>query len=161
MSDLEDRMILFRSAKTKEWTRRLGEFIEADAIYRATSEEELGAVQRSGAARGIDEFVWAVVYRHGTVSLERLAELVKIAPKELATILERAIAAGRIQSVEVDGVAHYKSSRLVVERGATVGWEASVYDHFQAMVRTIPRLVPFTQRKMSCPVNVISHNQKK
>lgn len=108
-----------------------------DTVYRATGEEEFGQLRSAEAIRGLDEFVWAVVYRQGPVTLPRLAELVKVPLDEIKVVAARLVDAGRIQQVQLDGEPQYRSMRLVVENGAAVGWEASVYDHFQAMVRTI------------------------
>jgi len=113
----------------------------AEAVYRATSEEELEAMRRAQAMRGLDEFVWAIIYRQGPLELGRIADLVKLKPKELAPILERLVQSGRVQSQAADssgsGETLYSSALLVVESSGGAGWEASVYDHFQAMVRTI------------------------
>jgi hypothetical protein len=109
----------------------------AGAIYRATSEDEYRHLRQHEDPEGLDEFVWAVVYRHGPLPLPRLTEFVKLSQEQLETVLARLISAERVQRVEHDGGESYQSSRLVVERDAQTGFEASVYDHYQAMVRTI------------------------
>jgi hypothetical protein len=106
-------------------------------VYRATSEEELEAMRRAQAMRGLDEFVWAIVYRHGPANLEHLKELVTLRENELLPILERLVQSGRVQRTLEDDTTQYSSALLVVESNGGEGWEASVYDHFQAMVRTI------------------------
>ena len=108
-----------------------------DAVYRAISEDELGSVRRAQAKRGLEEFVWAVVYRHGPATLERLADLVKLPTDELEAVLASLVGSNRVQTSEADGVERYSSAGLFVDKGASVGWEASIYDHFHAMVRTI------------------------
>ncbi len=109
----------------------------AEAVYRATSEEELEAMRHAQAMRGLDEFVWAIVYRQGPLDLARLSELVKLPEAELLPILERLSESGHVQKKLSGNATEYSSALLVVESGAGEGWEASVYDHFQAMVRTI------------------------
>jgi DNA-binding PadR family transcriptional regulator len=107
------------------------------AMYRAISEGELESVRRAQESHGLDDFVWAVVYRHGPASLEHLAELVKLPAEDLRATLERLVAVNRVQVTERNSGTEYSSAGLFVEQGAGIGWEASVYDHFNAMVRTI------------------------
>ena len=109
----------------------------AHTLYRATSEDELTQVRQSQAARGLDEFVWAVVYRHGPLDLERLSEFVAVDDAQLTEVLERLCQSGRVTSETNSGVTRYSSQGLFLEQGAGVGWEASIYDHFLALVRTI------------------------
>ena len=111
----------------------------AHTLYRATSEDELTQVRQSQAARGLDEFVWAVVYRHGPLDVERLGEFVQLDHERLTEVLERLCQSGRV-TADTDsdaGVIRYSSQGLFLEQGAGVGWEASIYDHFLALVRTI------------------------
>jgi hypothetical protein len=49
----------------------------------------------------------------------------------------RLLTAGRIESVEQEGVTRYHARALVIPLGAPVGWEAAVFDHFKALVTTI------------------------
>ncbi|HEU5077103.1 MAG TPA: hypothetical protein VFU02_23090 [Polyangiaceae bacterium] len=109
----------------------------AHTLYRATSEDELTAVRQSQAVRGLDEFVWAVVYRHGPLDRERLSELVAVDAEQLVLVLDRLCQNGRVTSSTDAGITRYSSHGLFLEQGASVGWEASIYDHFLALVRTI------------------------
>lgn len=109
----------------------------AHTLYRATSEDELTAMHQSQAARGLDEFVWAVVYRHGPLDRDRLSELVAIDGDQLTAVLERLCQSGRVTANTDGGVTRYSSQGLFLQQGAGVGWEASIYDHFLALVRTI------------------------
>jgi hypothetical protein len=49
--------------------------------------------------------------------------------------LGRLLQTGRIELCGFDGA--YRAQSLVVPLGSAVGWEAAVFDHFQAMVKTI------------------------
>jgi hypothetical protein len=111
----------------------------AHTLYRATSEDELTQVRQSQAARGLDEFVWAVVYRHGPVDVQRLSEFVQLDHERLNEVLERLCQSGRVTAATDTGtgVTRYSSQGLFLEQDAAVGWEASIYDHFLALVRTI------------------------
>jgi hypothetical protein len=107
----------------------------ASAAYRAATSEELDALSRCEAVDGTDELVWAIVYREGPLGLDGLSKLVRA--KDLEAILARLLATGRIAKDEKDGVPVYSSRQLVIGGGSVTGWEAAVFDHFQALVRTI------------------------
>src|SRR5262249_40321756 len=55
----------------------------------------------------------------------------------LDTALARLVEAGRITAEDSGDGAVYASSQLVIGLDAPAGWEAAVFDHFQALVRTI------------------------
>jgi hypothetical protein len=74
--------------------------------------------------------VWAVVYRLGTIDHGKLATHVA---------LGRLVAAGRIAKVETAALVTYRAETFVAPLGEAHGWEAAVFDHFQAMVTTICR----------------------
>ncbi len=104
--------------------------------YRAASEEELG----SGGHRaedGLEQFLWALIYREGPFSVEGLAERTQLDAAELEGWLGRLVDAGRIERNDEADPVTYHASSLVVPLGSSVGWEAAVFDHFKAMVNTI------------------------
>jgi len=52
-------------------------------------------------------------------------------------VLARLIAAGRVREQPDPAELRYTASEFFVPRDARVGWEAAVFDHFQALVKTI------------------------
>jgi hypothetical protein len=110
----------------------------ASLVYRAASEEELGSL-RHRAEDGLEEFLWALVYREGPFTVAALAERTQLDPTELERWLARLVDAGRIERSDpvLQAAPTYHASSLVVPLGSAVGWEAAVFDHFQAMVNTI------------------------
>ena len=109
----------------------------ADSAYRAASEDELGALRRVRQAEGLDELVWAIVYRSGPLSLPELLALGGVAESELLPAIERLLADERIAVADRDGTPAYRATDFVVPLGAEAGFEASVFDHFQAVVKTV------------------------
>jgi hypothetical protein len=109
----------------------------AGTVYRAASEEELGALRTVPSAEGLDDLIWALVYQLGPVTLPDLLDNSGLENRELQTALDRLVTSGSVERIEESGVALYRSSNLVIPFGAPVGWEAAVFDHFQAMVNTI------------------------
>ena len=55
----------------------------------------------------------------------------------LESALTRLLGQGRIEAHDRDGATFYSSRELFIPLDASVGWEAAVYDHFHALVRTI------------------------
>jgi hypothetical protein len=107
----------------------------ASTAYRVAAEDEIRASSASEADAGHDEFIWALVYREGPLTADALAKRVR--SKGLETTLERLVSSGRVQKSETEGSATYSAREFFVPRDASAGWEAAVFDHFQAMVRTI------------------------
>jgi hypothetical protein len=109
----------------------------AHAVYRAVSDDEIGALGQRRSGEGLDELVWAIVYRQGPLTREDLAVVAHLGGPELEHALERLLASGRIERAGDGETATYHAGTLCVPFGSPVGWEAAVFDHFQAMVKTI------------------------
>jgi hypothetical protein len=109
----------------------------AGTVYRAASEEELGALWRLHGAEGFDELLWALVYRDGPLTLAELVQQVHMDEQTLGEVLARLTASGRIEHTDKAGETAYCAHNLLIPLGAPVGWEAAVFDHFKAMVNTI------------------------
>jgi hypothetical protein len=105
--------------------------------YRAASEDELQALRQLRTRDGLDELIWAIIYREGPVSKESLVNLTRLEPPELDQTLARLVDTRRVELVAEGSGAVYRTGSLLVPVGAPVGWEAAIFDHFQAMVKTI------------------------
>lgn len=106
--------------------------------YRATSEDELDAMRQMRSNDGLEELVWALVYREGPIAPANLASAIHIELGELEPVLQRLVDVQRIETVTQNGnVTAYRATSLYVPLGAAIGWEAAVFDHFQAVVKTI------------------------
>jgi hypothetical protein len=115
-----------------------------DAAYRVVSPDDVADELRESS----DVVVWALVYREGPFSLAELSDIVRADRAALEASLMRLVEVGRVQKDDRDGVAHYSARQFLVEREASAGWEAAVYDHFHALVRTLcARLDPDTARE--------------
>jgi hypothetical protein len=104
----------------------------ASLEYRITPEEELAALRQTSRNEGLDELLWALVYREGPLTREQLGERHFDGPS-LDDALARLVASGRVERTDDT----YRASTLVVPLGSTLGWEAAVFDHYQALVNTI------------------------
>jgi hypothetical protein len=109
----------------------------ASTVYRAASEEELGALWRLQGPEGFDELLWALIYRDGPITSAELVQQVHVDEPTLREALARLAGSGRIEATEKAGASAYSAQRLLIPLGSPVGWEAAVFDHFKAMVNTI------------------------
>lgn len=109
----------------------------AATVYRAASEEELGALCTMHAAEGLDELIWALVYQLGPVGLDGILGSGGLERAELEESLARLTSSGRVERVTTDEGTTYRATSLVIPLGSPVGWEGAVFDHFKAMVNTI------------------------
>jgi hypothetical protein len=101
--------------------------------FRAARADELATLRERDDGSALDALLWSLVYRHGPLGRAQLASLAHVPGEALDAALERLLAQGRIELNEE----LYQSRELLIPLDAAVGWEAAVYDHFQAMVKTI------------------------
>lgn len=108
-----------------------------DTTYEITSERSRmqGSHDPMQAAA---TFLWVAIYSQSPV---RLDELQKLAPMDEAVrgqALEILVRDGRVMREE-DGAGEvvYLCDSCVLPFGASIGWEAAVFDHYQAMVKAI------------------------
>ncbi len=97
-------------------------------------------------APGIDELVRVVVFRLCPVSSGQVAATVRLDESRVDAALERLVRSGRVQSEVVDGVALYSCDQLDISLDAEQGWEAAVFDHYQAVVQALVRKLRNGQR---------------
>ncbi|HEY5957157.1 MAG TPA: hypothetical protein VIV60_11410 [Polyangiaceae bacterium] len=102
--------------------------------YSRTSDDEIARLCHASDDSGLDELVWALVYSGGPQNLAQLVERYGDVAR-LEAALERLAKSGRIERSVADGT--FRTKSLTVPLGSPVGWEAAVFDHYQAMVRTI------------------------
>jgi hypothetical protein len=112
---------------------------ERHRAYRLATEEEIGKIRASGDRLVLVAMVWSVIFREGPVDAPRLAEICRLLPAQLDPLLEELVGTGRVERVESGGRVEYRSRELVLGLEDPAGWEASVLDHFSALVRTITR----------------------
>ncbi|HEU5076109.1 MAG TPA: hypothetical protein VFU02_18075 [Polyangiaceae bacterium] len=105
------------------------------AVYRAASDEELGQLaQLYKDDAGAEELAWVLVYRHGPIAVGELAQHLRRDETQTALVVDKLRSSGRVQISE-GGLLTARD--FVIPLGAEIGWEASVFDHVQAVVQTI------------------------
>lgn len=106
----------------------------AGAIYRCTTAKERRALER--ASGGLDELLWAILYREGRRSVDELAQVSGRKRDDLEPALARLEAEARIERTADD---RFLAKAFSVPLGAPHGWEGAVFDHYHAVVKTITR----------------------
>jgi len=106
-------------------------------VYRAASEEDLRALRQMRPDDGLDELVWALIYRLGPAKLDDLLPDMGLELAELQAAVNRLVDAGSVERLSEGDQALYRSTNLFIPVDAPVGWEAAVFDHFKAVVNTI------------------------
>jgi hypothetical protein len=108
-----------------------------DQVYRATTKAEQLQMGKLADASGFDELLWAYIYREGPVTRAELDVFAASDNARMDEALARLASLGKIEASEVGDSARYSAQRLEVLLEAEVGWEAAVFDHYGALVRTI------------------------
>jgi hypothetical protein len=106
----------------------------SSAVYRALTADELAALRGTSDGSGFDELLWVFIYREGPIAREALVERVGGHAASVDAALERLRQGGRAQKLD-DGT--FRATEFVVPVGAEAGWEAAVFDHYHALVKTI------------------------
>lgn len=105
--------------------------------YRAVEAEEYDAVDDRQQAQALVNLVWISVARHGPLRRSRLAQLVALDDERLDQALAPLTQDGRVSVRQLEGERVYDSEQCVIGYEQPAGWEASVFDHFQAMVTAL------------------------
>jgi hypothetical protein len=124
LKDLVDSGMLFRSGRGDHTT------------YRATSLEDAASAS-AGADERVANFVWVAIHRHGPVTRMELETHVPAGDDAIDAALARLERDARIAAEERQGKVLYSSSECVIPIGSQFGWEAAVFDHYQAMVTAL------------------------
>jgi predicted transcriptional regulator len=100
--------------------------------YRAATTEELEQMGRD--EQGFAEWLWLVVYREGPIAVAELCERVGKDPAQVEGALEALCRDGHVTRSS-EGL--FGSQAIVLEPKSSAGWEVAMFDHFQAVVRTM------------------------
>jgi hypothetical protein len=124
LTDLVDTGMVFRSGRGTKTT------------YRAARPEERALADDAGEDAAA-QLVWVAVSRFGPITADGVAEIVPLERGALDAALERLVAEGHVARVERAGAVEYRTDLCLIPFGAPAGWEAAVFDHYQAVVTAI------------------------
>lgn len=109
----------------------------AGSVYRAAAADEVGMLARVRGSDGLEELLWVLVYRLGPVSREDLSALSAQADDLLDRALAALVDSARITQEKTDEGPRYSTTSFFIPRGEGEGFEASVFDHYQAVIKTV------------------------
>ncbi|MEL6177824.1 MAG: hypothetical protein AAFS10_02675, partial [Myxococcota bacterium] len=89
---------------------------------------------RSAAA-----LVWVAVYRSGPATAEAITRHLNIEAELVDEALTALVAEGRVARIDGSdgGAVQYTCETCIIPLGEPSGWEAAVFDHYQAMVSAL------------------------
>jgi hypothetical protein len=88
------------------------------------------------AGERLANLVWVTIYRFGPLSHEKLREHVPATDAALEDAIERLLGDGRV-ATDDNKPKEYTASGYDIPHGVPAGWEAAVFDHYQAMVTAL------------------------
>jgi hypothetical protein len=139
LKDLVDSGMLFQSGRGDSMA------------YRAASADELALGGDNDRREAIVSMVWVAVNRLAPATRADLQQAVPLDDRDLDDALGVLTGDGRVELEPGDDEPRYTCPSCVIPLGAGVGWEAAVFDHYQAMVTALTTKV--RMRKTSSGVN--------
>jgi hypothetical protein len=106
-------------------------------IFGITKDQDRNQTLREQHREALVPVVWLMVYRSGGVTLEQLVEQLTLEAPAVVDALASLEAEERVQRSGEGADASYRATTFLVPVDAEHGWEAAVFDQFQAMVRAI------------------------
>ena len=105
--------------------------------YRIAHSDELPPASFDSGKR-LGRLLWVAIQRFGPIDLERLIKLVPASADAALGALDALVAERRVQAAPApDGTVLYSSDECFIPPEDPSGWEAAVFDHFQAVVSTL------------------------
>jgi hypothetical protein len=103
-------------------------------VYECTSDRARSELRDTDELEVIATLVWGTSFRHPGSRVADLPELTRLPEASTRAAVESLLADGRLIQ-EPDG--RLSAAPFVIKSGAASGWEAAVFDHFQAMSSAI------------------------
>ncbi len=109
----------------------------AGAFFRIARPEEVPGSATDDSLERLASLLWVAVKRAGPIATRALADLVPASEGEIERALAHLVRTGRVEERRSDSEVAYFAEEFVIPVGSTAGWEAAVFDHYQALVTTI------------------------
>jgi hypothetical protein len=105
-------------------------------VYRAASNEEMKLGDRNDNGKSIANLLWVAIDHHGPINRASLKEVVPASDRALDAALDELVNEGLVIRSD-DSEPEYTGEHCVIPFGDPTGWEAAIFDHYQAMVIAI------------------------
>ncbi len=107
------------------------------ALYRATSEADRTELSGDEQEEALASLLWGRVFHATALTTADLIASAGVEESRVRAALSRLVADGRVQQRGESDEAPLYAPTFLIPVGAEVGWEAAVFDHYQAMVNAI------------------------
>jgi hypothetical protein len=117
----------------------LVDLVESGLVLRTGSEDAavLAATRPEDAvndAGTLESLALVALHRSGPLTVAQIAQVVPAAASELDASLVRLVESGAVILEQRAKERRYRCESFVISFGDAAGWEAAVFDHYQAMV---------------------------
>lgn len=136
LNDLVDSGLLFRSGRGDATT------------YRAARAEDSAPELGAGSER-LEHLLWVAIHRFGPLPQAEVTNVVPAEAGPTTQALARLVDQGKVVREESAGVVRYRSDHCLIGLDQPAGWEAAVFDHYQAMVTAIAAKLSLGQTRAS------------
>jgi predicted transcriptional regulator len=106
-------------------------------LYRATAENALRALADEGALDSLTAMACTMVFHAPGIGLRELGERLSSDEASVRRAVEQAIGDGRLSARDREKLDQLYAAELLIPVEAESGWEAAVFDHFQAMAAAL------------------------
>lgn len=106
-------------------------------LYRAATEADRSVMFAASDREALLSMVWVTVFHEPGINQAELARRLNVEPSAIAAALATLRGEGRVSAEDWDAGAGLRAQVMLVEVGAEVGWEAAVFDHYQALATAI------------------------
>jgi len=105
--------------------------------YRAATAEEFRRGNPTDEREGLVAIILVALNRYAPATAQDLAEAIPMDVGIVENALEQLLRDGRARKVSDEGPARYECVSCLIPLESSAGWEAAVFDHFQAMVTAV------------------------
>jgi hypothetical protein len=106
-------------------------------VHGLTSEADRRALSNDDAAEALAVLIWGTVFRSPGISARDLVARTRADEAATRTALARLLSDGRVSRDPDSDDAPLRSAAYVIPAGDKQGWEAAVFDHYQAVASAI------------------------
>lgn len=128
LNDLVESSILFKTGRGDRTTYRV-------AMPDEIKQSEVDPTEQAALV------LWVMIHQQGITTRQALAKAAVMPEQQLDAALNLLVRSGRVSRVEQGGTETYQCDQCVIPYGDTVGWEAAVFDHYQAVLTAIANKV--------------------
>ncbi len=107
------------------------------ALYQPASDKDFKEMKLQDQFEAVVNLVWLSIYEHRRVSRNDVIDNSPFGREETERAIDVLIGDGRVTRFEESGSETLSCSKLVIPVGAEKGWEAAVFDHFNAVTTAI------------------------